>query len=322
VEIPPRQQSAIDRFVELASIGAAGILSQSEHEHLRSLHIVTEFESIGRAATAIPQITQMRKYLDATDLDAAEALVPARIDSARTLATERELLKAQLRPENLFAGANAMESLRERFQKFKWSFAQFFRAAHSQRQREISELSILADQTTKYLDALRRLDGIPQLGPPQSSRFELPFSGLLGQLVRCESTDALAAEIDPRCNSCGFAIGSASPRAALIENSTQIRDALSQKLAKLSQKAIARLIREHDTEHRLEGFLKITQAAQADALTNLIDDELVAYLSEMLKHWTLERSVSSEKKLHAGTAEKVAMVPGRFPKAITKRKES
>ena len=62
-----------------------------------------------------------------------------------------------------------------------------------------------------------------------------------------------------------------------------IRRALDVKLAALSQSVIARLIRNHDKEHRLEGFLKITQAAQTDALVRVLDDKLARYLAQVLE---------------------------------------
>ena len=45
---------------------------------------------------------------------------------------------------------------------------------------------------------------------------------------------------------------------------------------------IARLIREHDRDNRLEGFLKITQAAQTDALVRVLDEKLARYLAQVL----------------------------------------
>src|ERR1700720_2529479 len=62
-----------------------------------------------------------------------------------------------------------------------------------------------------------------------------------------------------------------------------IRRALELKLAALSQSMIARVIRNHDKEHRLEGFLKITQAAQTDALVRVLDDKLARDLAQVLE---------------------------------------
>ena len=74
-----------------------------------------------------------------------------------------------------------------------------------------------------------------------------------------------------------------SPQAELDDAMEAIRRALDVKLAALSQSMIARLIRNHDKEHRLEGFLKITQAAQTDALVRVLDDKLARYLAQVLE---------------------------------------
>lgn len=58
--------------------------------------------------------------------------------------------------------------------------------------------------------------------------------------------------------------------------------ALKTKLAALSHDAIARLIRQHDRGHRLDGFLKITQAAHTDALVRVLDDNPARYLARLL----------------------------------------
>jgi hypothetical protein len=77
-------------------------------------------------------------------------------------------------------------------------------------------------------------------------------------------------------------LGARSPQAGIKQAIEALRRALEVKLAALSQSVIARLIRNHDREHRLEGFLKITQAAQTDALVRVLDDKLARYLAQVL----------------------------------------
>jgi hypothetical protein len=89
-------------------------------------------------------------------------------------------------------------------------------------------------------------------------------------------------DIEPPCPRCGFVLGAALPSGALDEVFGQIRRALRARLAALSHDAIARLIRQHDSGHRLDGFLKITQAAQTDALVRVLDDNLARYLARLL----------------------------------------
>jgi len=80
-----------------------------------------------------------------------------------------------------------------------------------------------------------------------------------------------------------------------------IRRALEIKLAALSQSMIARLIRIHDREHRLEGFLKITQAAQTDALVRVLDEKLARYLAQVLdENETARPRVPRLRRLRSG----------------------
>ena len=73
------------------------------------------------------------------------------------------------------------------------------------------------------------------------------------------------------------------PVAAITGGSSGIGASFARKLAALSKSAIARIIREHDHARRLEGFLKITQAAQSDALVRVLDDDLARYLARLLE---------------------------------------
>jgi hypothetical protein len=102
------------------------------------------------------------------------------------------------------------------------------------------------------------------------------------RLVRCDFGSALAPEVTPCCPRCGYRLGALSPRGELSELRDHALRALQTKLARLAQNAISRLIRQNDSSHRLEGFLKIVQAAQTEALVRVVDDELALYLSHLL----------------------------------------
>ena len=105
---------------------------------------------------------------------------------------------------------------------------------------------------------------------------------LTASVVRCELAGSLAPETTPRCSSCGFILGAVGPSAELDDVMARLRRALSTKLAALSQRMIERLIREHDRNDRLEGFLKITQASQTDALVRVLDEKMACYLTQVL----------------------------------------
>jgi hypothetical protein len=144
----------------------------------------------------------------------------------------------------------------------------------------MDRLELAAGDARRYFDALARLNAIAALGRPEGAHLGARVADV--RVVRCDLRDAIAPETIPRCSSCGFQLGASSPQAELEDVMEALRRALEVKLAALSQSMIARLIRNHDKEHRLEGFLKITQAAQTDALVRVLDDKLTRYLAQVL----------------------------------------
>ncbi len=92
----------------------------------------------------------------------------------------------------------------------------------------------------------------------------------------------MTLDLVPRCPRCGFVLGAALPASELSEVFEEMRRALKTKLSALSHDAISRLIRQHDRGHRLDGFLKIIQAAHTDALVLVLDDNLARYLGRLL----------------------------------------
>jgi len=120
------------------------------------------------------------------------------------------------------------------------------------------------------------------LGPPQGESLSGELAALARKVVHCGLKGDPKPEGNPICARCGYVLGADSPQAELSELFERIRATLAAKLAALSQSAIARLIREHDRTRRLEGFLKITQAAQTDALVRVLDEKLSRYLAQLL----------------------------------------
>ena len=141
---------------------------------------------------------------------------------------------------------------------------------------------MVLDDATRYRDALGRLNQIVALGPPEGEELADRIAEIAASVTRCDLAAPLAPETIPRCSSCGFILGAAGPGAELDDLMERAKHGLAIKLAALSQSMIARLIREHDRDDRLEGFLKITQASQTDALVRVLDEKLARYLAEVL----------------------------------------
>jgi hypothetical protein len=279
-----QQQRTFDAYGELAESGAdvlIGIAADAARSG-EAFKVVADYEALAAVALAAPRLRAMREYLEGTGLvfgfdgDSKADRAVAGLD------TECQLLKAAVAPAALISGARNFDALEARFHQFKWNYCQAYREAHAAWCQETKQLSGLAGEARSHLEALLRLNRIAALGEPigqdLSSRMEVAG----GKIQACDPDAPMVLEVQPRCQQCDFVIGAITPRAELQELLELTRRGLNAKLARLSQSAIARLIEENNHNGKLEGFLKITQAAQTDALVRVLDDKLAAYLTELL----------------------------------------
>ena len=236
----------------------------------------------------------MREYLRATALmpggagNIADDTADARGDGAAAdpaiaaAQTECQLVLVAVESAMPRWDARGFDALEIRFQKFKWGYIQLYQAAHERWRRESERFAIKLGEAREPFAALRRLNSIAALGAPCGEALGMRLEELGHGLARYAVDGPIALEAEPRCPRCGFVLGAVPPAAALDEAFEQMRRALGARLAALSHGAIARLIRQHDSGHRLDGFLKITQAAQTDALVRVLDDNLARYLERLL----------------------------------------
>ncbi len=196
------------------------------------------------------------------------------------LETECKIMIVEVNAVVHIRSAALLDALEARFERFKWTYTTHYRAAHEEWRNELKEIAAIIEEGEKYRLALSRLEKIPIL----RAGTELPdeFAVLSRRVTPCSLQGRLAPEIMPLCPSCKFVIGTPSSRKNLEDITARMKRLLEAKLAILSQNVIRRLIHYHHRNDRLEGFLKITQAAQAGALIEILDDELVAYLAELL----------------------------------------
>jgi hypothetical protein len=288
LEMPAANRAAIAEYLALAEAGAAALIEAAADRSYQSeaIKIIDAYEAIEAAAAAIPRMRAMRDYLSGTGLRAAEAESTedrSGESDVTALETECELLRVALGPRILAGPPRGLDALEARFQKFKWTYVQRYLAAHARWRETMERLELAAGDARRYFDALARLNTIASLGRPEGAHLGARVAELGAAVVRCELVNTIAPETTPRCSSCGYQLGAVSPQAGIEQAMEGIRRALEIKLAALSQSVIARLIHAHDREHRLEGFLKITQAAQTDALVRVLDDKLARYLADVLE---------------------------------------
>ena len=290
LEMPAANRATIAQYIALAESGAAAMIAAAADEQYLAAAIqsANAYEVLAAAASSMPQLRAMRDYLAETGLRALPDEAGPRENEWQhstivSLETECELLRVELGPRILTGTPRNLDALEARFQKFKWTYVQCYIGAHSRWVEKMERLKREADDARRYYNALAWLNAIAALGRPEGVHLGAVVAELSARVVRCGLGEAIAPETIPRCTSCGFQLGASSPEAEIENAMEAIRRALEIKLASLSHSMIARLIRSHDKENRLEGFLKITQAAQTDALVRVLDEGLAKYLARVLE---------------------------------------
>jgi hypothetical protein len=273
----------VESFIEILNGGTTGLLAldadPSGYERARSAW--SAYRELAAAAAFVPALFTMKEYLERTRLE------PEKLDSRKApeiagLAAEKRLLEAELGAQAPYS--KARESMAARFEKFKWTYLEVYRTAHDQWRLEMQKGSMLLREMNCLLEALLKLDSIPALGPPRGAQFQEPSRQAGKSIPVCGLEEPFSAQAVPICPACGYVLGATPPTPELLQLLDRVRRALSEKLTMLSRGAIARLIKKYDHAHRLEGFLKIIQAAQTEALAAVLDDQLTAYIARLLEH--------------------------------------
>ena len=282
--IPAEHTGTLDDYTALAEGGVGRIIDIGADPARRAaaLQVVSAYESLAIAAEVVPRMRAMREFVEATGLRIPAEEDPARDPRITALETECHLLLAELAPRMLGGAPRGFDALEARFQKFKWTYVQLYQAFHSAWKSAMERDALVVDDARRLLDALMKLDLIGALGPALGPSFALRVATLQRRVIQCDRAVPSHLEVTPRCAGCAYLMGASSPRAELEDLVERLERALRSKLAALSHSAIARLIREHDRAHRLDGLLKMIQAAQTDTLVRVLDDKLARYLARLL----------------------------------------
>jgi hypothetical protein len=274
-------RSIVEALVQLVGGGARRLVEAvTQHDQAKIRSTLGAYRELAAAAAFVPSLFAMKEYLERSRLD-PENVDFRQLPEIGNLAAERRLLEAELGPQAPYS--KARDSLQARFEKFKWSYIEQYRDAHQRWRAQMETASGLALDLGRSLDALLRLDTISALGPPSGAQFITAVKQAGERIKVCGLDGPFNAHAVPICPECGYILGTVAPRPDLARLMDKIRRALNAKLTMLSRGAIARLIKKYDHAHRLDGFLKITQAAQTEALIGVLDDQLTSYIARLLR---------------------------------------
>ncbi len=225
-----------------------------------------------RMGDAFSEATQIRSYLD-------EAFIGVGYDD---LALARDALLMQLNPVSLWQGLQGWSGVKAAFQQFQARYSRAYVQYHSYAQREMLPLWAALDRARLSLDALGRLNSLPELGPPVRQDLPRVFSSLVARIRLCATSPSdLSLEQYPRCRECGLGLGDMLPHREVDIFLKDLEDAIAEQNRRLSHILVRRILR-GQADQRLDDLLKIVQASDLSALVTTLDDELLAFIKEFL----------------------------------------
>lgn len=222
---------------------------------------------------SVLELAEMRAYLDA-------AVTP---DSTGDLAIDRRVTLEQLSPAALFVEPHRFDGMRATFEYFRKRFAAAYREHHRRYWERCARLLQQIEESEATARTLTRLNTIGQLGKPVGLNALAQYQDVRSALAGCPLDEALPDSLQnaPACPMCGLTLAAEPPDGAARDVSRRLERALRQQQQRLSSAAIRQILTQQKGE-RVEQFLQVVQASDLRGLAHVLDDELVAFLRELL----------------------------------------
>ena len=272
---PPDKEvlAALERLSRLGSCKSHQHFYQTVQQEYRAPSALAEDISLHRRLCQLseiaPQVLKVKAYLDGIVLR----------ESDGELTMDRLSLLEQLTLDNLLAAPHLWPSIEALFDWFKPRYGTIYQSFHSNYNQELASLhsSLLAVKVK--LEALHRLNSITELGPPLAEELWHKYEPLLAEAKPCPATK-VPVEEQPLCSYCGLTLN-ATPPTEVEQFLDRLHQALREQHRRLSAEAIRQILSQVN-ESRVDQFIKVIQTSDLSSLANVLDDELVAFLRQLL----------------------------------------
>jgi hypothetical protein len=228
---------------------------------------------LARDPASALELAEMRAYLDSAVIS----------DSTGDLAIDRRVTLEQLSPAALFVEPHRFDGMRATFEYFRKRFAAAYREHHRCYWDGCARLLQQIEESEATVRALLRLNTISQIGKPVGLNALAQYQDVRSALAGCPLDEALPDSLQnaPACPMCGLILAAEPPDAAARDVSRRLERALRQQQQRLSSATIRQILTQQKGE-RIEQFLQVVQASDLRGLAHVLDDELIAFLRELL----------------------------------------
>jgi hypothetical protein len=216
-------------------------------------------------------------------LSAREYLVHATVPIAMAeLSVQLQALLEATSPGPLSQSTRGWEGVAPEITRFKSHYALAYRSHHQDVHRSLPAYLRDLEAARRKMDAHSLLNALPELGEPTGD-------GLFDNLGRVDPGPPLCradpADLDldaaPGCPSCRLSLEWSIPRQQLERVASEIEGVLEDKNRRLSNLLVERVL-EGNNDQRLGDFMTIVQASDLSALSNTLNEDLLAFIRQLL----------------------------------------
>jgi hypothetical protein len=232
---------------------------------------VAFLRSLTEQPHAALQLAAIRTYLDGAHPGADNA----------DLAADHAFTREQLSFLTLLEQPHQLDSLRATFEMFRAGYIDAYVKYHDAYWKDAARLRAALDELALAAQALARLNTLRALGPPLGEADLAAYERLACQPSACSGRDLAAALREhPACLECNRTLEDSPPNEDVAQVLRGLHAAVGRQQARLASEAVRRILARGG--ERLEQFLQVVQASDLAGLAQVLDDDLLAFLQELL----------------------------------------
>jgi hypothetical protein len=220
------------------------------------------------------ELADLREYLTG-------AVPPA---DPSELTADRIMTLEQLSFATLLSDPGQLESMRSTFHKvFRARYRRAYLEHHRRYWQAAATLDSLLAEAQPTADALARLNTLRQLGPALGTGALAEYRRLRATPRACPGAADLETRLAERpiCPACGLTLADSPPHEYAQDVLRRLQRALGRQQARLASKTVRQILAQRGGE-RIEQFLQVVQASDLTGLASVLDDDLLAFLRDLL----------------------------------------
>jgi len=269
--------AALDRLSQISGDDHAGIYHSIRAAYPSLLDLGDDLETMHQLAALdndSVEISGARSYIASADVPAADY---------PNLAVDRETLLTGLSPSRLTRSrGRGWNAIARDAAAFKVRYSQAYREHHRRYHDALPEFQATLTTAKKRSAALGLLNTIAELGTPEGAGLANDVAALTMGPVPCsQSGSELDLATEPICPECQITLAQNVPSAELARLAPRVDMALGGKTRELSRRLVEKALAGRTDERWLE-FLQIVQASELSSLANTLDNDLVAFIKQVL----------------------------------------